>query len=275
MRKLFSAAFIALFVLGSRSALAESAKILWLPVERTVFPILSADPRSAQFSAQFYDSAGQTFGLGSIGHQLGLWRMENADGSILQVGLEASAFVRLSLTRTSQNTALQTSDFFFGFPIEYQNGPWAFRLWTFHTSSHLGDNFLLVNGLAPIVYSREAVEALAAYSFSQLTLYAGGSGAIHSIPDVNTAALHGGFEVRSKPLDAKNSKWLYAALDTQPKAEVDWRISTNTQAGIAIKPEGSDKMMRVYLDYFTGPSPEGQLFRNNETFLALGVAFDF
>jgi hypothetical protein len=260
---------------GTTPLLAGEGDSPWLPPQQEVFPLLWADPRSAQFYAQAYKQAGNTLSSDAIGHQIDLWRTQTGRGGTVQVGLEASAFLRLSLSKQGQNAALQDSDWFVGFPVEYKKGPWGFRLWTFHTSSHLGDNYLITNGITPITYSRESVEGLISYSFAQLVLYGGGSHTFHTIPDVDGGALHGGAQAWTKPLDAAGTTALYAAADVQPKGEVNWRIQTNLQAGVAVKPRGSDKRMRVYIDYATGPSPEGQFYNQNLSYLAGGVAFDF
>jgi hypothetical protein len=248
---------------------------LWLPPRKEVFPLLLADPRSAQFSLQIYRVGNQTRSADSLGHQIPLWRLETDRGGILQWGLEAAGFLRLTLSTVGQNAALTDTDWFFGFPIEYRQGAWAFRLWSFHTSSHLGDNYLIAHNITPITYSRETAEALISYSFSQLTIYGGGSQAIHAIPIVDTWAAHAGFQAWSKPLDAKGILKLYAAVDEQPKAQVDWQVQTNVETGFSIKPERSDKTIRIYLNYSAGPSPTGQFFQTTRSYWAGGLAFDF
>ena len=267
---------VIILTLGITSiAHADDTGLYWLPGQKEVFPLLLADPRSAQFALQLYKVGDKTKSADSIGRQIPLVRYTTAQGDIFQIGLEAAAFIKVSVSAEAGNAALQDTDWFFGFPIEYRKGPWAFRVYGYHTSSHLGDNYLIANNVTPITYSREAFEALISYSWKQLTVYGGGSRAIHAIPMVDTTAAHAGFQAWSKPLDAKGITKLYAAADFQPKAEAQWQVQTNTETGVSITPTKSQTTMRVYLNYQAGPEPDGQFYQVNHSYLALGVAFDF
>src|SRR6185295_5880290 len=97
----------------------------------------------------------------------------------LQISLAGAVFAQVDLNAASYD--LMNADYLIGLPITYRVDRFSTRLRLYHQSSHLGDEFLLREGL-PITrenLSFESVEWLVSQDLASLRLYAGGEYLLH------------------------------------------------------------------------------------------------
>ncbi|NGX58137.1 MAG: hypothetical protein K940chlam3_01042 [Chlamydiae bacterium] len=140
----------------------ESTKISALPACGPLMPPFLADPRKIGMSAgwRVHDQAikhvGVNDGFGpdcpsdhsgpvSFGDYAGLIRFCNpfCRGGILDIGIEGNVWAIFQHTRES--APLINADYYVAIPITYAYRCWAFRVRLYHISSHLGDEFLCNN----------------------------------------------------------------------------------------------------------------------------------
>src|SRR6185436_15679363 len=118
-----------------------------------------ASPIEPRMSAIFLDDVGaDTKFDGTVGGRVSLLRYGNSadyrpEGWELDV--EGAAFIRQDL---SQNSDVDGYDFRVGIPITYGWGPYQMKISWFHTSSHLGDEFMLKHPtFVRLNYSRNSI----------------------------------------------------------------------------------------------------------------------
>src|SRR5690349_1310432 len=136
-----------------------------------LFEPLMADPRWPRFSAgyRYYtdDPDVKHAGAVSFGETFSLYRNSLFNGR-WEVGFQAAVFSLFDLN--SESMDLINADYWVGIPISYRIGDFSVLGRVYHQSSHLGDEFLLREGIdrsRRINLSYEAVEALASYDIGE------------------------------------------------------------------------------------------------------------
>jgi hypothetical protein len=92
---------------------------------------------------------------------------------------------------------------------------------------------------------------------------------------------HGGAEFRPAfrvlPLGGLGGFRLVAAADLKAAQEHDWKPSVSARAGLEYdRPGGAEPAGRrwgLFVEYYTGPSPYGQFFREKVRYAGAGVHF--
>ena len=218
-----------------------------------------------------------------IGDAFGLGRWNGGDaGDGIQFSLSAGVFAQFDLGTPSYD--LVNSDFVVGFPITMRKGWFSTRLRIYHQSSHLGDEYLLrepPNRQDREDLSFEALELIVSSDAGPLRLYGGGEMLFRRVPeDLGRYVAHGGVEFRPLPrivpLGSLGGFRFVAAADVKSAKEQDWDPAISARAGLEYDRADADATARrwgIFAEFYTGPSPYGQFFRERVRLIGFGVHF--
>jgi Protein of unknown function (DUF1207) len=245
----------------------------------SMFQPLLADPKEPRFFATYLwaHSPRLASRLGSVGFGQTFGLLHGQDW---QLGVAAGVFSEFDMQ--SSTTDLVNTDYLIGLPLTYRRGAWTTRLRVFHQSSHMGDEYLIHNNAERIAFSFEAAELLIARSTSQWRVYGGGEYTFtHQPRDLKPAVLHGGAEYRqSRPvlrIGSIASGRLVAGLDARSVQDRDWRVGwsavTGLELGDGANPPESGWRWSVLLKAYTGPAPYGEFYRDDVSYVGIGVGF--
>jgi hypothetical protein len=210
-----------------------------------------------------------------IGYDFGLLRRTGAsphDGWQLSVFGQADSLFNLDLP----GDALVNTDFRFGFPLTWRNGPLSMRARLYHQSSHLGDE-LILGGNAPrrVDLSFEALDLLAAWARAGWRLYGGAGYVLRTSSErYEGGSLQAGFDYVSAPvlLGAR----LTAGLDVKWLEAADWRSGVSAKAGFKVGRQTLERQgLTLLLEFYEGFAPFGQFFVEDIRYRGLTLQFDF
>jgi hypothetical protein len=257
-----------------------------------VFCPLIADPKAARSFASYlreqsdFDPAGSEINIASVGigdaYGLGRWNGSRS-GDGVQLSLSAGVFAQFDLATDSYD--LLNADYVVGLPLTIRRGWFSTRLRIYHQSSHLGDEYLLRE--PPERRDREnlsfeSVEWIVSADAGILRAYGGGEYLFNREPsDLEHYVAHGGAELRPAfrliPLGALGGFRLVAATDLKASQEHDWKPSLSARVGLEYDRAGGAEVpgrrWGLFAEYYNGPSPYGQFFREKVRHLGVGVHF--
>ena len=265
----------------------------YVPLPRgDVFCPLIADPKSARSFASFlrHESGDEladaelTIASVGVGDSFGLGRWNGSrPGDGVQLALTAGVFAQFDLGTESYD--LLNADYVVGFPLTLRQGWFSARIRIYHQSSHLGDEYLLRE--PPDRQDREnltfeALEWILSGDAGPLRVYGGGEFLFRREPeDLGQYVAHGGVEFRPQPrvvpLGALGGFRFVAAADVKSSEEQDWEPAIGARAGFEYdRAAGSDVTARrwgIFAEFYTGPSPYGQFFREKVRLMGVGIHF--
>ncbi len=212
----------------------------------------------------------------ALGGRLGLVRY-GSTGSARpqgwQLDLEGAVFARVD--PVGDSNPLIATDFRVGIPLTYGRGPWHFKLGYYHISSHLGDEYLLLNpGLQRINYVRDGI-ALGAgcYWTDALRVY----GEVGCAIGANGGAEPMEFQFGADYSPPHTSVWgsPFAAINIHLRQEVDFGGNVVAQVGWQWRQGASGRSSRLGLQYFNGKHEQYQFFNEFESRLGFGFWVDY
>ena len=261
----------------------ERLGVVWFP-RGDLFCSLISDPKGdGSFLSYVRGKSTSAFGtdIGSvgIGDRLGIFRSNGPQvGEGVQLSLTGSVYAQFDLNAPSFD--LINADYLIGLPLTFRRGKISSRLRFYHQSSHLGDEYILNNPVVRENLSFEAIEALVSGEQGPLRAYAGGEVLFGANPKaVETNLIHGGVEVRQSggllPTGPLRNARLIAGLDIKSVEILDWRVAWSARAGFEFG-QGSDnehrtKRWSLVGEYYDGPSPYGQFFREYVRYYGIGL----
>jgi hypothetical protein len=164
-----------------------------------------------------------------------------------------------------------------------RRGWFSSRVRVYHQSSHLGDELLLRPGgpgLERENLSFESLELLLSADGRALRLYGGGELLFRRTPDdLERYVARGGVEVRPTAriisLGRLGGFRFVAGTDLKASQEQDWDPSVSARAGFEYDRAGDStaRRWRLLFEYYRGPSPYGQFFRENVRHIGAGLHF--
>ena len=237
-----------------------------------VFPACLADPREAQFRLGFLRTSDNhtdwDFGFGA---DIALLRSRGADGREFSFTIRGLIQPRF---RFDGSLDLLNTDFRGGVAWGTMLDGKGCELFLYHESSHLGDDVIERGERENNDYSKESLRFLVTRRFSDLRVYAGPSYNLRAKPDDLRRALtlqcgaEQWYKIRTQPA--------YVALDLQSKQENDWAVTAALQVGIELgDPKVVARRHRVFVEFFTGHSNMGQFVNETESYVMLGVGYNF
>jgi hypothetical protein len=147
-----------------------------------------------------------------------------------------------------------------------------------HQSSHLGDEFLLNNGVERINLSFEELSVLVSYDLRDWArVYGGAAVIVRSEPsNLDRWSLQAGVELRPVTSETKHRFQLLVAVDLQSWQQNDWVPDASFIAGLTLDPTGeSSYRVDFLIRYFIGRSPNGQFFTERVQTLGPAVQLYF
>jgi hypothetical protein len=213
-----------------------------------------------------------TIGAIGVGDGIGLMRWAGRrPGDGVQVSIMAAIFAQFDLEAESFD--LINADYVVALPITLRRGRFSTRLRVYHQSSHLGDELVLREEPARVNLAFEAVELTLSQGLGPLRVYAGGERLFNREPDDLAATVaHAGLELR--PLRHAPTG-LVAALDMKSSEEQDWKPAWSARAGVEIawaRDAGHPpRRLRLLAEFYDGPSPYGQFYREQLRYYGLGL----
>lgn len=264
---------------GVRVTIPEP-KSRWLP-RGLLFSPLHADPRWAHFGASYrYFTRGPELDhvfAGDFGETFSIYRNKAPFGGEWDFGIQAGVFSIFDISSASID--LVNADYRVGVLSSYRNGRFSAFARVQHQSSHLGDEYLLNNPNTPrINLSYEEFDIKLSYElFSWLRVYGGGGVIFHRFPqDLGVGSTQWGVELTSSRTYWGGRVRPVAYADFQSNERTNWSINRSLLAGVQLENARiGDRQMQLLLEYYAGPSPDGQFYTQHVEWFGIGLRLYF
>ncbi|MGH7616859.1 MAG: DUF1207 domain-containing protein [Gemmatimonadaceae bacterium] len=257
----------------------------YLPLPRgDVFCPLIADPKATRSFVTYQrgndsDLATDIAAVG-IADQFPFFRVAGASsGSGVQLGLAGAVFAQFDLGSPSYD--LLNADYLIGLPLTFRAGPVSGRVRVYHQSSHLGDELLLrPNPPKRENLSFESAEGLLSLDILALRVYGGGEYFLGRDPiDLPQRLWHGGAELRSRTVANFGIATVRFVVAGDAKVVLDTvtRTGVSARAGFEFarprEAEVGSRRWSLLAEYYDGPSPYGQFYRQQVRLTGIGMHF--
>ena len=261
--------------LGS-SGVSGQLRAEWLP-QSPSFPRFLAGPRDPVSSASLLgvlDNPDQ-HGPGAevevaLGNSLPvLLLLRGEDESPLLLGIEAGVFARFGLQVLERE--LISTDWYFAVPALWPKEWGWIRFRYYHSSSHMGDEYIRRFEDPGVNFSRDAADLFAYHETNEfLGVYGGIRYGYNVHPEGSGQfVLRGGAELESPERGQALLPYLAADLewdeDTTPDVRLDLR------AGFWLPRVADRRKLRLALGFLIGPSPMAQFQQGNTTQVSIGL----
>lgn len=169
-------------------------------------------------------------------------------------------------------------DFRFGLPLTWSIGPWQGFVGFEHTSTHLGDEFILKSGRQRITNIRDDIAVGLGYHFwDDFRVYGQVAYAVNFM-----TPLHEGqpwrFDWGAEWCSRKaTGAWgrPFAALDFEMRGEQDYETNISAQVGWMWRGYDNGPTLRLALQYYDGLSPFGQFYLDRERWWGVNLSIGF
>ncbi|MEX2186003.1 MAG: DUF1207 domain-containing protein [Pirellulales bacterium] len=199
----------------------------------------------------------------------GTTRADRPEG--FQIDMEGAAFPRLD---PESQMDLNAADFRFGIPFTYGCDWWQVKFAYYHLSSHLGDEYLLRNGLTTrFNFARDALVLGGSYFvLPSVRLYAEADWAFYQ--DVSQPwAFQFGVEFSPQGPTGKRGT-PFVAINGHLRQELDFSGNVVVQAGWQWR-STAGHMFRIGGHYYNGLNSQFALFNDFEEQIGFGVWYDY
>ena len=260
----------------------ELLGMVWFPRGELFCPLI-ADPKvEGSFASYVRGASSSAFGtdIGSvgIGDRLGIFRVNGPRvGEGVQLSLAGNVYAQFDLNTPSFD--LINADYLLALPLTYHRRGFSTRLRLYHQSSHLGDEFLLRGTVIRQNLAFQSIEGLLSGELGPLRVYGGGEQLFGADPkEIEARIGHAGVEFRQPgsllPVGGLRRARLVAGLDVKTVEDLDWAVAWSARAGIEVGggPESTHRSRpwRLVGEYYDGPAPYGQFYRENVTYYGVG-----
>ena len=211
----------------------------------------------------------------ALGGRVGLFRYGTKDcaqPSGWEVQMEGAAFPQLD---PENQVDVNATDYRFGAPLVYGNGPYQMKFGFYHISSHLGDEFMENNPtIERINFGRNAFAWGHSYYVNpNLRLYGEIDWAWDSM---FSEPLYFQFGFDYCPILKGGSHCApFVAMNCQLREELDFGGQFVAQAGWAWRYGADRRMFRVGLQYYDGGNQQFSFYQNSEQKVGLGLWYDY
>lgn len=244
-----------------------------------LFEPLVADLRWPRFSAAYQFRLGtdefDEVANVSFGESFAFVQSPDLSWGRWEFGLHA--MLDATFDMTTQSFDLSNEDYFVGFTFTHQGDVVTTLVRFAHTSSHLGDEFLISNGLSRESVSFEVLDALVSYDVNDsLRIYGGGGFFVNATPDFDPVILQGGIEWTSPCSFASGLLTPILATDLQLRQENDFEPEVAVLAGLRLaETPKATRNMEFFARFYHGQSPDGQFFTQTVDLVGLGLRLGF
>jgi hypothetical protein len=263
---------------------SEAAGVVGFPQDQIFCPII-ADPKEPRSFASLLrgtfpsiekpSGEGTTIGSVGLGDSFGLvrWGGPRA-GEGVQLDVVGAIFAQFDLD--SESNDLINADYIIGLPLTIRRSGFSIRARVYHQSSHLGDEYLLRSSqIQRENLSFESLELLASQELGPLRVYGGGERIFRRDPDtVKAKLLHAGAELRSGRAGLLQ---LVSGVDLKTTEQHDWSQALSGRIGFELARPASAghpvRLVTIMLELYKGPSPYGQFFQEDISYVGVGIHF--
>jgi hypothetical protein len=260
----------------------EAVGPVLFPQDQIFCPTI-ADPKEPRSFISFLrgtfrsldDPSGEGTSIASVGvgDSFGLVRWGGPEGGEgVQLDLVGSIFAQFDLGAPSND--LINADYIIGVPLTFRRRGFSARVRVYHQSSHLGDEYLLRGeDIERENLSFESVEFLLSQEIGPLRAYGGTERLFRREPATLASQLwHGGLELRT---GRAGPVQLVGGVDVKTTEEHDWSPGISGRAGLEFaRSVGGGHPVRLVaflLEFYQGPSPYGQFFQDDISYVGFGV----
>jgi hypothetical protein len=255
--------------------------VVWFP-EGDLFCPLLADPKAertflsylrGEFPTIAENDPDADIGAVGLGDRFVLVRSASHAGNGVQLSVTGAIFAQFDLA--TQSIDLINADYLVSLPLSFRLGGFTSRLAFLHQSSHLGDEYLLRSELERENISFEALDLILSQELGPLRFYAGGQYLFSRDPDtLDPHVAHGGAEFR---VGGQRGLRFVGALDLKSSEQQEWKAAWSARTGFEIAhwrhDEHPPRLFSLLAEYYAGPSPYGQFFREDIRYLGVGLHF--
>lgn len=242
----------------------------FFPSAHEIFIPLRADPRELQYGIKAVAPVGESsIGEAAMGDYFGVSRWNLTPNVPIQFSVGGGIFGRFNIEARTND--LEVADFYANLPLDIRNGRWSGRFMLYHTSSHLGDDYIVRTGVPVVKHAWDILRILNSFEWTpNVRMYGGYSYIFRTLPSDRRNTFQAGLELQTG-LKAKHWRYFWAT-DFQSWERVDWNPMVNTQLGITWTPsELSPRTATFYVEYGTGRMPHGQFYKRSESRWTMGV----
>jgi len=269
-------------------AFTHGCRGVWFPEDPPLFRPPIADPRQLNYSVgwRFDDSvvAKNVIPI-SFYDSLILYRFCDVGSCHGQLDISIDGGLWGVFSPLHEDTPLVNTDYYVGVPVCYSFGCWAFRLRVFHVSSHLGDEFLVLNpDFDRRNPSAEYADFFVSYQLTPDIRVYGGAGWLVAQDETFRCGswyAEGGAEVKLQGYRYVSCKDMlyglpFLAIHYRQKPEFKRHIDMTYMAGYEIgKLCGLCRNIRAYVQYHDGYSLEGQFCREPTNYFGIGLSHGY
>jgi Protein of unknown function (DUF1207) len=255
--------------------------------EDQIFCPLIADPKEARSFVSFLrgtfrsldDPTGEGTSIASVGlgDTFGLVRVGGPEaGEGIQLDVVGSIFAQFDLGAESND--LINADYVIGLPLTFRRNGFSVRAKLYHQSSHLGDEYLLRSEeilLGRENLSFESIELLVSQELGPFRAYVGAERIFRREPDDLPGSLfHTGVELRS---GRARKVQMLAGVDVKTTEFYDWAPAVSGRVGLELGRPGPEnhpgRLIMLLFEIYQGPSPYGQFFQDDISYIGAGIHF--
>lgn len=248
---------------------------------KNLFDAPIADPRWPKFlmgidrSFTNANKLGKTLWTFNFGEDIGLIRF--GKNKSFEFGVQAGVFGLMNIN--NDPTILINTDYFVALEISHIHGNFQHLCQVSHTSSHVGDEFLLSSkgkNFQRINLSYEMFKYFLRYKPSpRVSPYVTASYIFHIDPNyVKRFVIGAGADLYSKKIIFKDSTRLIAGAFVNSWEENNFSPTVTIRAGLQYeKTKYCNRFLQLLVQYQWGKSQAGQFYHNNTQTIGLLVAF--
>lgn len=247
---------------------------------KNLFDAPVADPRWPKFlmGLDYNNSSnlGRTLWNFNFGEDIGLMRFGDKDKPY-EFGVQAGVFGVMDIN--SDPTILINTDYFIALELSHLSNNWQHLMQVSHTSSHVGDEFLLSSqgkNFQRINLSYEMLKYFLRYKESpRFSPYINAGYLFHVDPNYIKRFVFGiGADLYSKKIIFVNSTRLIAGAFINSWQENNYKPTVTIRAGLQYeKTKYCNRFLQLLLQYQVGKSQAGQFYGKNIQTIGLLVAF--
>src|SRR5215467_1352177 len=252
----------------------------WLP-RGALFAPLHADPRWPHFSVA-YRQFTQGLDLSNVmaanfGETFAIYRNKAFLDGEWELGIQAGAFSIFDVGGSS--VTLVNVDYRVGGLASYRKGKFSAFTRFYHQSSHLGDQFLVSDtGITRVPLSYEELDVKLSYDvYSWLRIYGGAGLIVHRKPEnLGRGTTQWGIELVSAHTFLNGRLRPVAYADFQCNEMTAWGVGQSMMAGVQFEnARVGDRKMQLLVEYYNGPSPDGQFYTMRASWYGIGLHLYF
>ena len=274
--------FITMGSVVQAKELQKDEKVTILSSTSNFKPLL-ADPKWPRFGLAYQNYSKGGYGrhifAPNFGAVLPMIRNSTEAETKYELSIHAGLFGIMDIGSTP--TRLINADYFAGPAVAIQQGNFESLVRIAHTSSHLGDEFMLSKqgkNIKRINLSYETAEAIIAYNREDgLRPYVGLGYIVHAEPNsYRTAEVTLGLDYRSPTLIMNGFAKPVFGLHSKTSENYKWRPSLSVKGGLEFEDKiFIGKALQVLVEYYDGNSIHGQFYKNREKYIGTSLNIHF